>query len=107
MPKVTSEVLKAVRDALERYEAEISVTPMTPSTKKTYLLHAGTFVRWLNDDFEPGATLKRLGTESGLPSDMWDIQNPTPGRLILPPYIHTYRPLSAMNSGWGASVVAS
>lgn len=59
MPKVSSEVLKAVQDALERYEVEISGTPMTPSTKRTYILHAGNFVRWLDDDFEPGSTLKR------------------------------------------------
>ena len=58
MPKVSSEVLKAVRDALERYEAEVTDTPLTPSAKKTYILHAEHFVRWLNDDFEPGATLK-------------------------------------------------
>ena len=107
MPKVTSEVFKAVQDALERYEAEISGTPMTPSTKKTYILHAEHFVRWLNDDFEPGATLKRKGTESGLPFDTWDIHNPTSGCLILPPYIQTYRTLSAMNSSWRVSIVSS
>ena len=59
MPKVSSEVLRAVRDALGKYEAEISDTPMTRNTKKTYILHAEHFVRWLNDDFEPGATLKK------------------------------------------------
>ena len=59
MPKVSDEVLRAARDALERYEAEVSDTPMTSNTKKTYVLHAERFVRWLGDDFEPGATLKR------------------------------------------------
>ena len=58
-PKVSDEVLSAARDALERYEAEISGTPMTPNTKETYILHAERFVRWPGDDFQPGATLKR------------------------------------------------
>ena len=59
MPKVSDKVLSAARDALERYEADVSNTPMTPNTKKTYILHAERFARWLGDDFEPGATLKR------------------------------------------------
>ena len=58
MPKVSSEVLKTVQKALVRYEAEVEDTPLAPSAKKTYLLHAENFVRWLSDDFEPGATLK-------------------------------------------------
>ena len=59
MPKVSDEVLRAVQDALERYEAEVSDTLMASNTKKTYVLHAEHFVRWLGDDFELGATLKR------------------------------------------------
>ena len=58
MPKVNSEVLKSVEDALEKYEAEISIAPLKPRSKQTYTRHARHFVRWLKDDFEPGATLK-------------------------------------------------
>ena len=57
MPKVKADTLQAVQDALERYELEVSETLLTPSAKRTYLLHARHFVRWLADDFEPGATL--------------------------------------------------
>ena len=59
MPKVSPEILKAVQDALDRYEREVEDTPLTTSAKNTYLLHARNFVRWLEDDFEPGATLKK------------------------------------------------
>ena len=58
MPKVSPEILKAVKDALDSYEKEVERTPLTASAKNTYLLHARNFVRWLDDDFEPGATLK-------------------------------------------------
>ena len=32
---------------------------MTPSTKRTYLLHAENFVRWLSDDFNPGVNSRQ------------------------------------------------
>ena len=59
MPKVSPAALKEVQDALEQYRKEVAATLMTPSTKDTYLLHSTNFVRWLDDDFEPGATLER------------------------------------------------
>ena len=59
MPKVSPEILKAVQDALDRYEREVEDTPLATSAQNTYLLHARHFVRWLDDDFEPGATLKK------------------------------------------------
>ncbi len=58
MAKVGKEVLVAVQDALEQYEQEVQDAEesgfLTEQTKKTYLLHAKHFVRWLDDDFEPG-----------------------------------------------------
>ena len=57
MPKVSANISIAVQDALERYKEVVEATEMTPTSKKTYLLHAEQFVRWLADDFEPGATL--------------------------------------------------
>jgi hypothetical protein len=51
------EAFREIRDALDRYEQAVSETDCTDSTKQTYILHAQHFVRWLNDDFEPGRTL--------------------------------------------------
>ena len=59
MPKVNAETLKRVQDALEKYEMEVSDAPLSPNSKKTYILHARNFVRWLDDDFEPGSSFKR------------------------------------------------
>ena len=59
MPKVNTEVLKSVQEALERYKETVSDTALSPRSKETYLLHAEHFVRWLGDDFEPGATLEK------------------------------------------------
>ncbi len=59
MPKISRAALDEVWDALERYKEVVEATEMTPQSKSTYLLHAEQFVRWLADDFEPGATLRR------------------------------------------------
>ena len=59
MPKISGESLYQVQAALENYEEAVNATSMTVESKKTYLLHARNFVRWLNDDFEPGATLRQ------------------------------------------------
>ena len=54
MPKVRSESIHDVRAALIAYRLQVNETNLTPLSKKTYLLHAEHFVRWLSDDFEPG-----------------------------------------------------
>jgi len=54
MPKVSQDTLTQVLNALEQYKAEISGAPLADSTKATHVLHANNFVRWLQDDFEPG-----------------------------------------------------
>ena len=59
MPKVSHEVLAAVENAVKQYEQEVKSTALAQLSKATYLLHARHFVRWLDDDFEPGATLRR------------------------------------------------
>lgn len=59
MPKVNPETLRVVQEALERYKIEVESTGLRPTTKDTYILHAEHFVRWLDDDFEPGGTLKK------------------------------------------------
>ena len=55
--KVRPETLREVEEALERYRAEVEKSPLRPSAKQTYLLHSTNFVRWLDDDFQPGGTL--------------------------------------------------
>ena len=47
----------AVRQALEIYEAEVNASGVQPRTRTTYLTHARNFVRWIEGDFKPGATL--------------------------------------------------
>ena len=59
MPKINREVLARVKEALDQYEVEVTASGLAPTSKKTYILHSSQFVRWLDDDFEPGATLKR------------------------------------------------
>lgn len=57
MSQVPPEALREVVEAFKRYVREVEQAPLRPSTKRTYLLHAGNFVRWLKGDFSPGATL--------------------------------------------------
>lgn len=57
MPKVSPECLKEVNRALSRYLAEVDDTRLAPTSKQTYLTHAENFVRWLEDEFEPGGAL--------------------------------------------------
>ncbi len=60
MPKVSPEILAAVKVALKSYidEIESKSNPMRDTSKGTYCRHASHFVRWLDDDFEPGARLR-------------------------------------------------
>ena len=58
MPKISPEALNEVQKALGRYVQEVEKAPLYPSTKRTYIRHARTFVRWLDDDFEPGANVR-------------------------------------------------
>jgi hypothetical protein len=59
MPEISHGALKMVQEALERYILVVEASNCRPSSKRTYLLHARHFVRWLDGDFEPGGTLKR------------------------------------------------
>ena len=58
MPKVNYAVVAQVRDAFAQYEREVTASRLTLQSKATYILHASQFVRWLDDDFEPGSTLR-------------------------------------------------
>lgn len=57
--KVSKETLREIEQALMQYEDRVNGDPdLQAYAKKTYLLHARNFVRWLADDFEPGETLR-------------------------------------------------
>jgi hypothetical protein len=53
------ETVRLVEQAWERYEKVVDNAPLMPNAKRTYLLHSRNFVRWLKDDFMPGATIRR------------------------------------------------
>ena len=52
--KISQQAMEEVRQALEVYREEVNSAPLASATRWTYLRHADTFVRWLNDDFLPG-----------------------------------------------------
>ncbi len=60
MAKVSPEVSEIVEKAFERYVQEVEESNLSEESKKTYIEHSSTFVRWLNDDFEPGAQVRRV-----------------------------------------------
>ena len=60
MPKVSHDILQRVRAAFERYRTEVLAANLKRNTQTTYIQRADCFVRWLDDDFEPG-TRKRGG----------------------------------------------
>jgi len=60
--RIKREALDEVERALEQYRellAELEQAgTLKPSAAKTYILHSENFVRWLKDEFEPGARNK-------------------------------------------------
>ena len=58
MAKVNPEILEAVQEALHRYVDAVEASRLSPESKKTYKEHPANFVRWLDDDFEPGANVR-------------------------------------------------
>ena len=54
MPKITQSALAEVRQALKEYDEEVNNTKLSLESKVAYVAHAKQFVRWLEDDFEPG-----------------------------------------------------
>lgn len=47
--------LEGLEHALEVYCAEVEAADLAPDTRRTYIRHSSTFVRWLAGDFTPGA----------------------------------------------------
>jgi hypothetical protein len=56
--RASQEFMKQLEDLYQIYEEEVNEKfkngILKPSTAKTYLRHAGTFVRWCKGDFMPG-----------------------------------------------------
>lgn len=57
MGTVEQDCIAQIRAALEDYEQEVKTSALKPKSKSTYIRHARHFVRWLQNDFEPGGTL--------------------------------------------------
>ena len=60
--RINRPALEEVEKALEEYRELLAAREaegtLKPSAAKTYILHADNFVRWLKDDFDPGARNK-------------------------------------------------
>jgi hypothetical protein len=59
MPKVRPETLREVQQAFQRYTDTVEQSGLSVGSRANYLIHARAFIRWLNDDFEPGKHLLR------------------------------------------------
>lgn len=55
VPKISPEALQEVRQALRAYEDAVEATNLASASKTIYIDRADRFVRWLDDDFEPGS----------------------------------------------------
>ena len=64
MAKVRRETLEDVKQAFEEYKKVVDATGMTDKSKWTYTDYADRFVRWLDDNFEPGAKVRRRRRET-------------------------------------------
>ena len=55
MARPVSDFVSHVREAFEDYRAEVQASNLAPQSKATCLRHAETFVRWVGENFHPGA----------------------------------------------------
>lgn len=55
MPQVGQRTLEEVEAALGRYKHLVESSALSDSAKVTYYSHVNDFVRWLKDEFVPGA----------------------------------------------------
>lgn len=56
MPKVDWVTLKMIENAVQMYEQAVDESPLKPGPKYDYKKYVRRFVRWLNDEYEPGET---------------------------------------------------
>jgi hypothetical protein len=52
--RISDKALREIESALAEYGRQVNSSPLTESTKQTYLLHAGHFVAWLRNEFVSG-----------------------------------------------------
>jgi hypothetical protein len=52
--KINPQALAEVEEALEQYREEVEKSDLEEGTKRLYLRHADSFVRWLKNEFTPG-----------------------------------------------------
>ena len=57
MPKIDPTTLAEVREAFEQYKEACETSKLRPKAVETYTRYVDMFIRWLDDQFEPGATL--------------------------------------------------
>ena len=55
MTKIDDATMKEIERLLDEYRRVLFNSPLSMTTKNSYRVHAEYFVRWLADDFEPGA----------------------------------------------------
>lgn len=57
--KTSKELVNEIETLFSQYEKEVYEKQkqglMAENTVKTYLQHSGNFVKWIKDEFEPGA----------------------------------------------------
>lgn len=63
MLKISPAAYHEVSAALKQYTNEVAGTCLRDTSKATYLLHAGNFVRWIAGDFAPG---ERVATHASI-----------------------------------------
>ena len=61
MPKIPPAALVAVQKAYAQFIEEVEASPVARATKDMYTGHVRGFVRWLDDDYTPGAGIARRG----------------------------------------------
>ena len=65
MRRISPSALVETQHALEEYKKAVACSGLEDRTKETYIRHAETFVRWLDDRFEPGEKKRlRHGSDS-------------------------------------------
>ena len=57
MSRINQSCLRQIQGTLEAYRLEVDAAELASDTKRTYMRHAETFVRWLAGDFEPGVNI--------------------------------------------------
>lgn len=57
--KINGDFISQLEELFKAYEKEVNLAYekglLTESTRRTYLLHSGNFVKWNRDDFRPGS----------------------------------------------------